>query len=477
MQSISTESGRRDTPPPRLGPSDSTTGAPKTAPTSPSAAPKSLFGAKEIWERLKLGAGGPKKNLHGALANDILLEILAKDREAFLIGQKALARFESLIPPSIRQRLSILQSTLSGPAPEEERSIALLISYVRLAHEIASKLITRDLKEVRISPLRSGESIADEAFQAPTFLESLKDAWYDFKLALTKKRQWLHDLKSGFFQDIKIFLTGKKLPVPDSSLGDDNQLLKPGHAKGTIFGGSGNFAAGSAGGMTQGAKFYGRTENGLGLYKPLNEDAFFVLNIEGKSFFVVIDEMGARNGSGEARLLIAAALIQALGTGKSSVESIAYAEMVTKAGCAQGMGSDGMGAAVSILELDSDTAKSSWLGDVRVRHFAGDKIRKLTFDHRADRQNMLSKCLGISDSEILAFEPDSRSVTVKKGDVLAVYSDGISELVSERRMARILATSASLEEAFENIWRLSSDRLSSGGRADNRTLLLVQCLE
>ena len=127
----------------------------------------------------------------------------------------------------------------------------------------------------------------------------------------------------------------------------------------------------------------------------------------------------------------------------------------------------------------------AWLfhaGDSRVYLFRAGQIRQLTRDHSMvqelvengtitaqqaathPRKNIITRALGVNPT----VETETGECTVRPGDVLLLCSDGLSNPVSDRTMARIL-TEVPFYEAADV---LVAKALEHGGQ-DNITVLLI----
>ncbi|WP_394789164.1 PP2C family protein-serine/threonine phosphatase, partial [Rhodoferax sp.] len=83
-------------------------------------------------------------------------------------------------------------------------------------------------------------------------------------------------------------------------------------------------------------------------------------------------------------------------------------------------------------------------------------------------KNLVTRALGIED--IVQLEIHEH--TVEEGDVYLMCSDGLSDMVDDVPIARIMETEASLEQKAQQLISIAN---AHGGR-DNITVLLVQAI-
>ncbi len=143
----------------------------------------------------------------------------------------------------------------------------------------------------------------------------------------------------------------------------------------------------------------------------------------------------------------------------------------------------GMGTTLTALYLPGDgTAYCAHIGDSRLYLYGDGKLQQLTQDHtyvadlalhgkitneealiHPDR-HMLLKALGVEEQ----IEPDCFRFALQDGDRLLLCSDGLSDMVRDEEISRLLQIE-NLEEAADS---LINQSLSNGGR-DNVTLVLL----
>ena len=125
---------------------------------------------------------------------------------------------------------------------------------------------------------------------------------------------------------------------------------------------------------------------------------------------------------------------------------------------------------LSVVVLKGTTAHIFHIGDSRVYRVSGKALEQLTEDHRiaiSAGRSYLGRALGVNAQ----VEIDYRRVTIERGDVLLLATDGIYEHVGARDIAKIVADHAGdLDQAA----RLVVARAFDNGSEDNLTVQIVR---
>ena len=142
---------------------------------------------------------------------------------------------------------------------------------------------------------------------------------------------------------------------------------------------------------------------------------------------------------------------------------------------------EGMGTTLDICFIYNNKVYIGHVGDSRVYRIRGEVIRKLTKDHsyvqqlvedgkitreEADhhpKKNMLTKALGCTEY----VEPDIRARNIEKQDVLLMCSDGLTNMVDEETIFKVVKENA--EKAPEKLVNLAND----AGGYDNITVITI----
>ena len=147
----------------------------------------------------------------------------------------------------------------------------------------------------------------------------------------------------------------------------------------------------------------------------------------------------------------------------------------------------GMGSTLVVLFAPSASAWTAHVGDSRGYLLRAGALKPLTQDHSAiaelarmtpgfDRSQLedsplahvLTRCLGREGSA----EPEIRPLLLRKDDRLLLCCDGLTDMVPEETMARILAETPSREECCRRL----VDAANAAGGKDNVTVAVVDVL-
>jgi protein phosphatase len=144
----------------------------------------------------------------------------------------------------------------------------------------------------------------------------------------------------------------------------------------------------------------------------------------------------------------------------------------------------GMGTTLTAMYVGSEDVSIAHVGDSRAYCLRGGELMRLTDDHSLvdelmrqgrltpeeaeehPQRSVITRALGPED----AVEVDTRSFRARAGDVYLLCSDGLTTMVPEADVARLLREHAQLREAGE---ALISAANKAGGR-DNITVVLVR---
>lgn len=227
-----------------------------------------------------------------------------------------------------------------------------------------------------------------------------------------------------------------------------------------------------------------------GLVREQNEDAVFAMPEDG--VFGVSDGMGGGEAGELASAWVADEIKAALsGTVDESpgIRLSATYEALSRANgrihayaCEKAYKM--MGATVALLLFnpwDASVAHVIHAGDSRVYrlrdgvlerltedHTIGVDIAKMTgdgtmADHRSSRfSHVLTRAIGTSET----VSPESLRVTVEKGDVFLVCTDGVSTMLDDERLREILVSSDSPEAIVEHV----SNAVREAGAVDNYSM-------
>ena len=147
----------------------------------------------------------------------------------------------------------------------------------------------------------------------------------------------------------------------------------------------------------------------------------------------------------------------------------------------------GMGTTLTAAYLDDAHLAIAHVGDCRAYMFRDGKLTRLTKDHtlvqalvdedklteeeaeQHPQRSIITRALGPEAS----VKVDTWTYPAKSGDILLLCSDGLTSMVSERRIAQILSEASDLSRAADELIREANE---AGGR-DNITVVLSRLEE
>ncbi len=147
----------------------------------------------------------------------------------------------------------------------------------------------------------------------------------------------------------------------------------------------------------------------------------------------------------------------------------------------------GMGTTVVMALLEPDKYTVANIGDSRLYHFDGRKLRRVTKDHTYvqelvsaglitedqarthPQRNLVTRAVGTSRFE----KADAGVKSWKKGDILLLCSDGLCGSVTENEMEMILRTTGDRLACCDTL----AGRALDNGSTDNITVVLAENTE
>ena len=222
-----------------------------------------------------------------------------------------------------------------------------------------------------------------------------------------------------------------------------------------------------------------RTDTGR--QRNANEDAFYAR----APVFAVADGMGGAQ-AGEVASRVAAEAFESAGEHDDAPERY-LSRVVTEANeriheLAQSDASrSGMGTTLTAALIRDDEVSLAHVGDSRAYVLRDGELKRLTSDHSLveelrregrlteaqaeehPQRSIITRALGPEPD----VEVDTMTVPARPGDVFVLCSDGLTTMVPEARIARILERSKSLESAVSRLVREANE----GGGRDNITVV------
>ena len=218
-----------------------------------------------------------------------------------------------------------------------------------------------------------------------------------------------------------------------------------------------------------------------------NEDSAFMQ----APLFVVADGMGGAQAGEVASRIAVEAFEEGLTESGSPEEQLA--DRVREANrqiyerSRAEHGREGMGTTLTAAYVDDAHLAIAHVGDSRAYLFRDGELTRLTHDHSLvdelvrqgklteeqaaehPQRSIITRALG-PEADV---DVDTFTYPVRAGDVLLLCSDGLTSMVSEDRVAEVLGSSQTLDEAGD---RLIRDANEAGGR-DNITVVLFRLEE
>jgi protein phosphatase len=146
----------------------------------------------------------------------------------------------------------------------------------------------------------------------------------------------------------------------------------------------------------------------------------------------------------------------------------------------------GMGTTLVVGIFQDSRVLVGHIGDSRCYRFRRNVLQQITKDHSllqeqldaglitpqqaatSNNKNLVTRALGIDDSVLLEVHEHG----VEEGDLYLMCSDGLSDMVDDAPIARIMETDAPLAQKAKQLISIAN---AHGGR-DNITVLLVQAV-
>lgn len=220
-----------------------------------------------------------------------------------------------------------------------------------------------------------------------------------------------------------------------------------------------------------------------------NEDSFCIAQDLG--LYVVADGMGGHEGGEVASRMAVEAVEQRLFHERESYDDLDAAIAMTNAvrTATEAIAAHAidalheMGTTLAAVWFRDGKAVIAHVGDSRVYRMRRGVLTQLTRDHsminelEAQGNHQLANLLRDRISHVVTrcisagcnAEPDVRVVAVEEGDVFLLCSDGLSDVLTDREMERILRA-----HAAENAGQQLVERAYQRGGTDNITAVVVE---
>lgn len=201
-----------------------------------------------------------------------------------------------------------------------------------------------------------------------------------------------------------------------------------------------------------------------------------VLDPSDEAWMAVFDGVGGAKKGEVASHLSAQSFAKAI---KETKDPMAITSIMNEAVCDYSERSKirSMGSTVAAIGFMKDSIIGFNVGDSRCYRVYRGMIQRLSTDHTimgaGGRKRLLTQHIGIKKKEFIV-RPDVFTGEYCPGDIYAICSDGITDVMMDRKLRDILSLSTlSLREKLENIRELIEKR----GMPDNATLILLEVMD
>ena len=243
-------------------------------------------------------------------------------------------------------------------------------------------------------------------------------------------------------------------------------------------------------------RFNHSAKSHIGNVRKANEDAFGERALaNGGHVFVVCDGMGGHKGGAIASNLAVNSILNYLSKAnltnikKDIHGAIAFANSVVFEESKKDTALLGMGTTAVVLLIYKDSFYTGHAGDSRLYLLSDNQLHQLTKDHsivqelmdvgqiNAEDQkdhplkNRITRAIGI-DSTIEA-EVSDRILQVKKNDCFLLCSDGLSNMLNDSEIAKIITSKSNISTRADEL--ISSALLVDG--KDNITACIIEIIE
>lgn len=232
----------------------------------------------------------------------------------------------------------------------------------------------------------------------------------------------------------------------------------------------------------------------IGKARELNQDYYYISQeTDEPKIYILADGMGGYKGGEIASKLATDSVRKYIqsnfdSTNKEKEEilkliksAVEYANMVVYEKSKEVPELEGMGTTIEICLIYNNKAYIGHIGDSRIYRIRKEVIRKLTKDHSYvqklvedkkitreeakvhPKKNMLTRALGCT----AYVEPDLRARNFEKGDVFIICSDGLTNMVEEKRIYELVK-----EDITTAADKLIMEANDAGGY-DNITVIII----
>lgn len=230
----------------------------------------------------------------------------------------------------------------------------------------------------------------------------------------------------------------------------------------------------------------------VGVARQVNEDSMTVFESPNGQVLAVCDGMGGQ-AAGDVASQLAVSIIESILTDNvfdDPDDAIRRSIMAANQGVlnrtAQNPELEGMGSTCAMLIIKNGRVHCGWVGDSRIYYISNHTIRQISHDQSYVQQlvdsgqitkaeavnhpqkNEITNCIGLQGMA----EPETVvPIMPEPGSVFLLCSDGLSSMVDEARIERVISSSdMSLQQKADRLIEMANN----AGGLDNITIELVQ---
>lgn len=241
---------------------------------------------------------------------------------------------------------------------------------------------------------------------------------------------------------------------------------------------------------------YGKTD--VGLMRTINQDSIFISTAPvGKlpNLFIVADGMGGHKaGDVASREAIERFVKYACSTHMSDPANVLDSGIISINHDIYEMANSnrdyyGMGTTFVAASIDDRHVYIANVGDSRL-YLINSEIHQITRDHSLVEdmvrmgmlqkmearthfnKNVITKAIGVAEDKTST--PDIFEIEIEPGDQLLLCSDGLTNMVEDYEIKKIIKNSASIEEAVAKLIQQANE---NGGKDNISAIIIDACME
>lgn len=198
--------------------------------------------------------------------------------------------------------------------------------------------------------------------------------------------------------------------------------------------------------------------------------------------FAVFDGMGGEE-KGERASYIASTILREYVKQNKEINWEKYVQLANDRICEEIFGKDRMGTTMAGVQFCQDYINISNIGDSRIYMLKEDSLEQISIDHNetklqeklninSNSKARLTQYLGIKREEMI-IQPYKKQIQYKDVNKILICSDGITDMISDEDIKKILSQKITSEEA---VGILVEKAMENGG-IDNTTIMVFNILK